>query len=184
VLCRTELQPRENPALTLGFRVRLRAGSLSRTLAQRLTLLDPGMDTATELGQITTLADHGNSTYERRGSHRPPSTTTPRRWNGFAAFLNPGDAHRRHQLTREHVEAFIVHLLDTRSPATAVNRYKALQQFFRWLDDEGEITGSPMAKMSPPKLDEVEIPVVSLDDLRKLLDVCKGNTSMTVVTPP
>jgi site-specific recombinase XerD len=54
--------------------------------------------------------------------------------------------------------------------------YKALQQYFRWLDDEGEITDSPMVKMSPPKLDEVEVPVVSLEDLRKLLDTCKGTS--------
>lgn len=78
------------------------------------------------------------------------------------------------KLTREHLEAFIVSLLDTRSPAIALNRFKGLQQYFRWLDDEGEITDSPMVKMSPPKLDEVEVPVVSLEDLRKLLDTCKG----------
>ncbi len=87
-------------------------------------------------------------------------------------------------ITREHIESFVVHLLDTRSPATALNRYKALQQYFRWLDDEGEITNSPMVKMSPPTLDEVEVPVVSLEDLRTLLDVCKAPASRTVVTPP
>ena len=79
-------------------------------------------------------------------------------------------------LTREHCEGFIVHLLDTRSPTTAVNRYKALQQYFRWLDDEGEITDSPMVKMPPPTLAGVEVPVVSLEDLRKLFDVCKGTS--------
>ncbi|MGH3650542.1 MAG: phage integrase N-terminal SAM-like domain-containing protein [Acidimicrobiia bacterium] len=52
-------------------------------------------------------------------------------------------------ITREPVEAFIVHLIDTGSPATAVNRYNGLQQFFSWLTEEGEIADSPMARMSP-----------------------------------
>ncbi len=60
-----------------------------------------------------------------------------------------GMPHRVCEITREHVESFIVHLIHTRSPATAVNRYKALQQFYSWLTDEGEITDSPMARMSP-----------------------------------
>ena len=75
---------------------------------------------------------------------------------------------------REHVEAFIVYLLEVRSPATANNRYRALQQFFKWLEEEGEIPASPMARMTPPKLDEKAVPVVSEDDLRKLLKACQG----------
>ena len=35
-------------------------------------------------------------------------------------------------LRREHVEAFIAHLLEIRSPATANNRFRGLQQFFKW----------------------------------------------------
>lgn len=77
---------------------------------------------------------------------------------------------------REHVEAFIVSLIDTRSAATALNRYASLRQYFKWLDEEGEIPESPMARMKPPKLDEVEVPVVPDADLRKLIDVCKGSS--------
>lgn len=76
---------------------------------------------------------------------------------------------------REHVEAFIVSLIDTRSAATALNRYASLRQYFKWLDEEGEIAESPMARMKPPKLDEVEVPVVPDADLRKLIDACKGS---------
>jgi site-specific recombinase XerD len=77
-------------------------------------------------------------------------------------------------ITREHVETFITLLLDTRSPATANNRYRALQQFFKWLEEEGEVSASPMARMNPPKLDEKEVPVVSDADLRTLLKACNG----------
>jgi site-specific recombinase XerD len=79
-------------------------------------------------------------------------------------------------ITREHVESFITFLLDTRSPATANNRYRALQQFFKWLEEEGEIPASPMGRMNPPKLDEREVPVVSDADMLKLLRVCDGKS--------
>ena len=59
-------------------------------------------------------------------------------------------------VTREHVELFIERLLATRSPATANNRYRALQRLFAYLVDECEIGDSPMAKMKPPKVPEPE----------------------------
>src|SRR4030042_304914 len=45
-------------------------------------------------------------------------------------------------ITREHVEAFITHLLERWKPATANNRYRGLQSFFRWLVEEGEVGGA------------------------------------------
>ena len=44
-------------------------------------------------------------------------------------------------IRREHVEAFIVAELERTSPSSAATRYRSLQQLFKWLDDEGEITG-------------------------------------------
>lgn len=54
------------------------------------------------------------------------------------------------ELERRHIEAFIADQLQRHTAATASNRYKSLQQFFRWCVDEEEITVSPMAKMKPP----------------------------------
>ncbi|MFL5726371.1 MAG: phage integrase N-terminal SAM-like domain-containing protein [Chloroflexota bacterium] len=48
---------------------------------------------------------------------------------------------------REHVEAFVEDQLARLKPASAANRYRSLQQFFRWLVDEGEIKESPTARM-------------------------------------
>ena len=53
------------------------------------------------------------------------------------------------RLTREHVEAFIGHLLETKSPATAANRHGGLRAFFTWLVEEGELRESPMARLKP-----------------------------------
>ncbi len=77
-------------------------------------------------------------------------------------------------ITREHVEAFITEVPQTRSSATAATRYRDLKQLFRWLDEEDEIPESPMQRMRPPQIDEKPVPIVSVDDLKALIDVCKG----------
>jgi site-specific recombinase XerD len=81
------------------------------------------------------------------------------------------------RLTREHVEAFEEHLFDEgRSPSTVANRHRSLQQFFRWLEDDGEITRSPMAKMRPPKIPEKPVPVLTEDEVRAILNICSAKT--------
>lgn len=77
---------------------------------------------------------------------------------------------------REHVEAFIVDQLARWKPATANNRFRALQQWFKWLRDEGEITESPMARMKPPLVPETPVPVLAEDDIRALLKACEGRS--------
>jgi site-specific recombinase XerD len=63
-------------------------------------------------------------------------------------------------IRREHIEAFLEDLLTRFTPATAANRYSGLQAFFRWLEAEGEINGSPMARMQKPKQPERLAPVM------------------------
>jgi site-specific recombinase XerD len=73
-------------------------------------------------------------------------------------------------LRREHVEAFIADLLTTKAPATAHNRYRGLQAFFSWAQEEGEVRESPMARMKPPRLAETPPPVLRERELRRLLE--------------
>jgi site-specific recombinase XerC len=77
-------------------------------------------------------------------------------------------------IRREHVEAFIAAELERTAPASAATRYRSLQQLFNWLDGEGEITSSPMAKMRPPKIPEQPVPVLPHDDIKRLLVSCSG----------
>jgi integrase/recombinase XerC len=78
-------------------------------------------------------------------------------------------------VTRAHVEAFQAWMVDTRSPATALNKHKGLQQFFKWLMvDEEEIDRSPMERVRQPKTPQKLIPIMQDDDTRKLLDACRG----------
>jgi site-specific recombinase XerD len=79
------------------------------------------------------------------------------------------------KVTRRHVEAFQTWMIETRSAATARNKHKALQQFFKWLMvDEEEIEQSPMLRVRQPKTPKRLIPIIRDEDTKKLLDTCKG----------
>lgn len=80
------------------------------------------------------------------------------------------------EITRRHVEAYIGSLVVTKAPATAAKHYRSLQQFWRWLANEDEIQLSPMAKMSPPAVPEQPVPVLTDEELGRLLATAKGNT--------
>ena len=78
------------------------------------------------------------------------------------------------EVQRRDVEGYISFLLERYKPGTALTRYQDLQQFFKWAVDEEEIDVSPMAKMTPPMLPEVPVPVLSDEELRALLATCAG----------
>lgn len=80
------------------------------------------------------------------------------------------------EITRADVEGFLAHLLATRAPATAHNRFRALKTFFGWCLDEGEIERSPMQRMKPPVVPDVPVEIVSDDDLRRLFACCSGRS--------
>ncbi len=80
------------------------------------------------------------------------------------------------KIGREHVESFIERLVETKAPATANNRYRALTALFNFLVDWGEITRSPMEKMKPPRVPDVPVPVMTDEDLRRLLATCEGKS--------
>jgi len=95
----------------------------------------------------------------------------------FAEFLlQKGMPTNPASITREHVEHFIEHLLATAKPATANNRYRGLQSFFKWVQAEGEIKESPMVNMKPPKVPEQSPPILDEKAIHRLLGTCSGST--------
>ena len=78
------------------------------------------------------------------------------------------------KIGRECVESFIERLVETKAPATANNRYRALTALFNFLVDFGEITDSPMRKMKPPHVPDVPVPVLTEEQLKKLVQACEG----------
>lgn len=78
-------------------------------------------------------------------------------------------------IRREHIEEHINDILANRSPAYAANRYRSLQQFFRWwCEGEMELAESPMKRMHPPKVVEPPTAVLTLEQIATLLKTCDG----------
>jgi site-specific recombinase XerD len=77
------------------------------------------------------------------------------------------------------VEAFVLDVLQRRAPATAHNRFRGCQAFFRWALDEGEVRTSPMERMKPPRLPEAPVPVLRDPELRRLVAACARDRSFT-----
>lgn len=76
---------------------------------------------------------------------------------------------------RRHVEGFITRVLDTRSSATAKQRYQSLNGFFKWLAEE-EGVDSPMVRIRPPKVDEKPPPVMTRDQLSAIVATTTGKS--------
>ena len=85
---------------------------------------------------------------------------------------------------RREVEDYLLDLSERahqRSPgkgisaATVARHYRSLQQLFRWLELEEEIAQSPFTKMSPPAVPEQSVPLLTDDEISRLLDACKGS---------
>lgn len=123
-----------------------------------------------------------------RAANRAESTV--RRYEkdarAFLAFLaSNGMPTRADAITREHLEHF---LADEQSrprrrrrgeasviaPATVAGTYRSLQQLWRWLVDEGEVTANPFDRMKPPHVPEQPVPVLTEKQLTDLLAACKG----------
>jgi site-specific recombinase XerD len=80
-------------------------------------------------------------------------------------------------IRREHVEAFLEHLLARgKKAATVNNRFRGLQAFFRFLVEDGELTDSPIARVRPPKIPEEPPAVLMESDLKALLGTCSAGS--------
>lgn len=114
----------------------------------------------------------------RAGNLAPKTVTTyAQSAESLARFLEDrGMPSKVSAITREHLEAYVEDQLARWKPTTASVRFRALQQLFRWLVEEGELTESPMARMRPPRLPEEPPAVLTDADLKALLGACSGTS--------
>ena len=122
-----------------------------------------------------------------RGRNRAPRTIDSYIEVGtaFRAYLvRAGHSTVIRDIGRREVEDYLLDLSERahqRSPgkaisaATVARHYRSLQQLFRWLELEEEIAQSPFAKMSPPAVPEQSVPLLTADEISRLLDACKGS---------
>lgn len=78
-------------------------------------------------------------------------------------------------ITREHVEAFLVSLAD-RKPATADTYRRAVGRWFAWLveDEVLKPEDDPTRNVKAIAIPETPPPVLKPEDVRAILEVCKG----------
>lgn len=131
--------------------------------------------TAAQIDDIRTLLPDWRR--HLRAKNRSPATLSSylRCGENLAGWLEQqGMPTEVGKIKREHVEAFLGEMLDRLSPATTAKHYRSLQQLFKWLEEDGEITASPMGRMSPPSVPEQPVPILTDEELRRLLDAAKG----------
>lgn len=79
------------------------------------------------------------------------------------------------ELTKATVTGFTASLLDDGAQAaTARSRHMALRRFAAWLADEGEIDANPLLGVKPPKLDSKVTEALTDEQLRALINACRG----------
>lgn len=85
-------------------------------------------------------------------------------------------------IRREHIEAYIEHLQTTapgrsgagQKSATVSIVYRTLRTFWRWCVAEEEVSRSPMERMESPKVTEEAPPVLSEEELGRLVKAASG----------
>jgi len=126
------------------------------------------------LGEFQRLA----KSFERHLKAENKSTKTVETYgeavSQLAGYLDSVGIDEVAAVTRGDVEGFIAHLLENRSPATANNRFRALQQFFGWLVEEEHIATSPMAKMKAPHIPEDPVGLLSETQIKSMIATCRS----------
>src|SRR5687767_12534250 len=94
---------------------------------------------------VTGRLDTDLASFKRhlRAENKAPLTvhTYGKAVDSLASFIErQGMPPNPRHLRREHLEAYLVHLQDRgHKPATVAQRFRSLQQFFKWLKEEEEI---------------------------------------------
>lgn len=93
----------------------------------------------------------------------------------FSAWLGArGRPLTTESLTRRTLEAFLADLADRVAPNTVATRYRALRRFCRWAAAEGELPANPLDGTKPPAAPDVPVPILTDDEVSRLLKVCAG----------
>ncbi|TML90086.1 MAG: integrase, partial [Actinobacteria bacterium] len=84
-------------------------------------------------------------------------------------------------VTREQIEDWVLHLVETTNGTTARARHGGLRSFFNWLIEEGEIEASPIARVRAPA-GLAKVPDVLTDrELKRLIEAAKGSRRDTAI---
>lgn len=74
------------------------------------------------------------------------------------------------------IKKFMLEQVRTHTANSAMTRYNALRQFFKWCYEEDEIAINPAEKLRAPKQTETVTPILSENELKRLLKTCEGKS--------
>lgn len=81
------------------------------------------------------------------------------------------------QLTSDQLSLYFSGLTDAgQAGSTVQNRWRSIQQFIKWLIEEGKLTRSPLAGITKPHAPETFPAVMTAADLDKMLATCSATT--------
>jgi site-specific recombinase XerD len=80
------------------------------------------------------------------------------------------------QVTPSMIRGYLTGVLADKSAATAVTRWGGLLAFFKWATAEGFCDADPMQGVSRPTKPEQVVDILTDDQIRALLDVCRGRS--------
>jgi len=78
------------------------------------------------------------------------------------------------ELNRAAIREWLAQLAETKEASTVRTRYKGLHRFCGWLVEEGEISAHPMTGLEAPTAKAKPVPVLTDEDLARLLKACAG----------
>ncbi len=126
---------------------------------------------------VTALSE----SFERTLLAQNKSPHTVRAYMGAVRYFNlylsaHGLPTAARDVTRDSIEQWLTDQLITGKASTVDTRFRGLQRFWSWAVDEDEVDASPMARMHPPRINVNSPPVISDDDLTKVLKACDGKS--------
>lgn len=127
---------------------------------------------------LATLASSFELSLEERGLSERTVEAYQRTLTQFTAYLAehklPADAEG---VDAPHIRAFLVAETARTSAVSAHQHYRNLRVLFKWMVKEGERTGAdPMPRVEAPKVATKIKPMLTDDDLVKLLKAAEGTT--------
>lgn len=80
------------------------------------------------------------------------------------------------EVTPALIRRYLTSVLADRSASTAVTRWGGLLSFFKWATGEGFCSPDPMQGVERPSRPEQVVDILTDEQIRALLDTCKGST--------
>jgi integrase len=108
--------------------------------------------------------------------HLQARNLSPRTVKATQEYLKPFlSLHDPLTCSQNDLNAYLGDMVTRCQPSTVRTAWRHLKGFFDWLAQEGDITVNPMVGVPKPIVPPVNVSVLTAEEVRRLLDTCKGH---------